>query len=352
MDNEGKKLRIKDIAKLADVSPGTVDRVIHNRGQVTEENRVKILNIIKELDYKPNLVARSLANKKSYLFVSLCPEFTSNNDYWKAPDEGVERASREINDYNIRVQRFYFDQFKVKTFKEQLKAIQELNPDGVLLSPVFRKETTEFIKELDKKQVPYIFLDSNIEGLNNISYLGQNSFQSGFLAARLLHYSLPEKANILIVRTGGSEISNQSAHREEGIRSFFNKKESAFKLIHVDLDLSNSDSVKQLANLFSEMDIKGVIVVNSKAFEVAGLLQKAGKTDVNLIGYDLLPENIRFLKNGAITFLIAQRPEYQGYQGIISLFDHIVLKKDVEKNNYLPIDILTKENIDYYLNYK
>ncbi|NJK96229.1 MAG: LacI family transcriptional regulator [Bacteroidales bacterium] len=69
---EGKKIRIKDIANLAGVSPGTVDRVIHNRGQVTEENREKILNIIDELDYKPNLLARSLATKKTtclFLFV-------------------------------------------------------------------------------------------------------------------------------------------------------------------------------------------------------------------------------------------------------------------------------------------
>jgi LacI family transcriptional regulator len=346
----GKKIRIKDIASLAGVSPGTVDRVIHNRGQVTEENRIKILKIIDELDYKPNLTARSLANKKNYLFVSLCPEYHSPNDYWKAPDNGIEKASQEINDYNIAVHRFYFDQFSVKSFLKQLHHIQNLNPDGILLSPVFRKETLEFVSELDKKQVPYVFIDSNIEDANHISYLGQNSFQSGYLAARLLHYSIPADSSVLVLRMGGSEISNQSIHREEGIRDFFSNV-NYHKLVHLDLDPEKKENIRQIDTYLKGGEFKGLVVINSKAYEIASFLENSGYKGINLIGYDLLPENIRFLKDGVISFLIAQRPEYQGYKGILSLFDHIVLKIKVEKNNYLPIDILTRENIDYYLNY-
>lgn len=351
MTLSGKKLRIKDIATLAGVSSGTVDRVIHNRGQVTEENRLKILKIIDELDYKPNLLARSLANKRKYLFVSLCPEYCSPNDYWKAPDNGIERAAREINDYNISVKRFYFDQFSAKSYIKQLRLIRDQNPDGVLISPVFRKETIDFVSELDKKQVPYIFLDSNLDGLNNISYLGQNSFQSGFLAARLLHYSIPPESSVIILKVGGPETSNQSMRREEGIQSFFREQGKSHTWMHRDLDPANSESLHQFSNLLKDNHLKGIIAVNSKAFEVATLLQQNGNQGINLIGYDLLPENIRFLKEGFISFLIAQRPEYQGYKGIISLFDHIVLKTTIEKNNYLPIDILTSENIDYYLNF-
>ncbi|NJK96227.1 MAG: hypothetical protein HC905_16115 [Bacteroidales bacterium] len=68
------------------------------------------------------------------------------------------------------------------------------------------------------------------------------------------------------------------------------------------------------------------MVINSKAFEIAPFLLKLDRRSINLIGYDLLPENIRYLKENLISFLIAQRPEYQGYKGILSLFNHIVLK--------------------------
>ena len=57
---------IKDIAKRANVSIGTVDRVLHNRGNVSSETKKKIEKTIKELKYKPNIYARQLKLAKRY----------------------------------------------------------------------------------------------------------------------------------------------------------------------------------------------------------------------------------------------------------------------------------------------
>lgn len=343
-----KRLRIKDIAKLAGVSPGTVDRVIHNRGEVSEENRLTILKIIQEHNYKPNLVARSLATKRSYLFVSLLPEFGSANDYWNAPDEGIIRATQEVNDFNVTVRRLNFDQYKVSSFREKVEEILALNPDGVILSPVFKADTVEFVGKLDKKGIPYVFIDSTIEGLNNLSYLGQNSTQSGYLAAKLLNYTLPANSNILIVRSSGLEHSNQSICREEGVRNFFKSDSKGQHIRYVELDPTNP---QKFINALDTDKLNGIVVVSSRAYEVAQVLEQINHSNIYMIGYDLLPENITYLKKGVITFLIAQRPEEQGYRGILTLFNSLVLKESAEKNNYLPIDILSLENIDYYLNY-
>ena len=70
------------------------------------------------------------------------------------------------------------------------------------------------------------------------------------------------------------------------------------------------------------------------------------------MGYDLIDKNTELLSEGVITALIAQRPEQQGYNGIKSLCNHLVLKQDPEKVNLMPIDILIKENLKYYLNNK
>ena len=60
----GNHIRIKDIAERAGCSIGTVDRVIHNRGKVSAPVKKRVLEIIKELDYKPNVNARVLARQK------------------------------------------------------------------------------------------------------------------------------------------------------------------------------------------------------------------------------------------------------------------------------------------------
>ena len=92
MDKEFSNIRIVDIAKMAGVSVGTVDRVIHNRGRVSEENRKKVQAILEMVNYQPNLMARSLASKKQYHFIAITPSF-AQGEYWEAISEGIDKAA-------------------------------------------------------------------------------------------------------------------------------------------------------------------------------------------------------------------------------------------------------------------
>ena len=70
--------------------------------------------------------------------------------------------------------------------------------------------------------------------------------------------------------------------------------------------------------------------------------------DIQEILTDLVRENIQLLKDGVVEFLICQRPEEQGYNSISKLFRYVIQKEDVANENYTSIDIITKENVDYY----
>jgi LacI family transcriptional regulator len=83
---------IKEIARRANVAIATVDRVIHNRPGVSNKTRAKITSIIKELDYKPNMLARRLASKKIYQLAVLIPKVSAETDFWDSPLKGIERA--------------------------------------------------------------------------------------------------------------------------------------------------------------------------------------------------------------------------------------------------------------------
>jgi LacI family transcriptional regulator len=67
-------IRIKDIAKLAGVSVGTVDRVLHNRGRVSDDALKKVTAVMNQIDYKPNLIARTLGSNKNYRIVAIDPD--------------------------------------------------------------------------------------------------------------------------------------------------------------------------------------------------------------------------------------------------------------------------------------
>jgi LacI family transcriptional regulator len=69
-----KLVRIKDMALKAGVSTGTVDRVIHGRGRVSNQVKDNVLKIIEQLNYEPNLIARALGSKKVYHLAVLIPD--------------------------------------------------------------------------------------------------------------------------------------------------------------------------------------------------------------------------------------------------------------------------------------
>ena len=68
---------------MAGVSIGTIDRVIHNRGEVAEKTRVKVQQYLKETNYSPNVMAQALKSKKRFHLVSLLPESSQENSFWK-----------------------------------------------------------------------------------------------------------------------------------------------------------------------------------------------------------------------------------------------------------------------------
>ena len=93
MNKLPERIRIKDIARLADVSVGTVDRVLHGRTGVSEASRKRVEEILKQLDYQPNMYASALASNKKYLFVCLLPQH-KEGDY--RCGDGDEKSRRDF----------------------------------------------------------------------------------------------------------------------------------------------------------------------------------------------------------------------------------------------------------------
>ena len=102
--------------------------------------------------------------------------------------------------------------------------------------------------------------------------------------------------------------------------------------------------------LLNNPKLKGIFVSTSKASSlIASTIEKEGKNGVKLIGYDMLEENIRYMKRGTIHFLINQNPKRQAFLGINHLVGHLILHKPAPQSDLLPLEIITRENLDSYL---
>ena len=343
---------VKEIARRANVSIGTVDRVLNNRAGVSPITKEKILAIIKELDYQPNEMARRLASKRVLRLASLIPSSSTETGYWELPLNGIRQAADETKSLGVVVDQYFFNQNDKKTFNKKAGEIFKTTYDGILLAPMFEKESQEFVAKCEAQKIPYVLINSDLAESNRICYIGPDLFQSGYLAAHLTKYLLSDHRSALIINISRElDTHHHLLVKENGFRTYFHDKGIDVNLVKTDITESGYDAIKsELNKLFRKHKFDVVFVSNSRVFNVAKFFQEKKIHNVKLIGYDFLPQNIDYHKQNVIDFLICQKPQEQGYRGIMSLYQHLVSNTAVEKEQFMPIDIVSAENQQYYRN--
>jgi LacI family transcriptional regulator len=350
---------IKEIARQARVSIATVDRVIHNRTGVSEKTKEKIKTIIGALNYQPNIFARQLASRKDIEFALLLPAVSKETSYWQAPLDGVLQAEKEIHPLGISVIKYFFDQNESASFIRQARAIIKKQPAGVLLAPVFIPEAIKFIAACYTAGIPYVFIDADIPGQKRLSYIGPDLFQSGRVAGHLIRYGVAATAKVLVMNISkdlhfqnGAASTHRLLRKEAGLRFYFAENNLNNPIITVNLRQSDYASVaKSIEAVFAEHpNVEAICVTNSRVSTIARWLEDRQFRQVFLVGFDFTETNIEYLKKDIIDFVICDKPQEQGYRGMMLLYQKIVLALDVDDVYYMPIDIVTKENCSFYRN--
>ena len=340
---------------MSGVSAGTVDRVLHNRGDVSVSSREKVQKVLDEIDYHPNMFAIGLAAKKRYHIVCIIPYYIEH-DYWHAVAAGIDRAAQELRPFNVGVSYLYYRHADKSSYKEACAVLREENADAVLVAPNFREETIKLTTYLEEADIPYAFIDFNIEQTHALCYIGQDSKTSGYIAAKILMRSY-EKGQELVLflnnqKNNPAEIQMQ--RRLEGFMQYLSEEHKDLIIHDIVLHKEDTDGNRRILDAFFKEHPQAVLgaVFNSRVYQVASYLHEKGWKLAGLVGYDLLHKNTEFLKTGEVTFLIGQRPGLQGYCGVKTLCDHVIFKRPVTAVKYMPIDILMKENIDFYFEFE
>lgn len=342
---------IKDIAIEAKVSTGTVDRVIHNRPGVSEKTRKRIEFLLEKYNFEINRLASTLAYKRRYTLATLIPSPESEENFWHDPNQGMQKAIREIRRYMVTTHCFYFIKNDLESYKHAQKEILELNPDGVLFAPFFYKSSVDFVYELNQRTIPYVFINIDIGSHENLSFIGQDSFQSGRMSAKLLDLMLDESDQLAIVRSRKNIGNHHSIDaRSDGFLSFFTEENSTKKIHQLVVEDLNLDEVEKILSLEIEHNpnLKGIFVPSTAAFLVAQFLESKNLQSMRVVGFDTHQNNLKYLQQGTLDFLIDQDPFEQGYLGIKVIFDYLLFRKIPKTIYNTPINIVSKENSAFF----
>lgn len=346
------KITIKDIAAYAGVSAGTVDRVLHNRPNVSAKARERVEKALKEQNYQPNAYASALAYNKSYHFVVLMPRH-EQVAYWEEVEQGVKMAVESRKDFNISVDIFYYDRFNDDSFSREAEKCLDEKCNGVVLVPVELAVTRNLTDELHAQHIPFVLLDSYMPDLRPLAFYGQDSFSSGYFAARMLMLLASHEQEIALMKItkNGRVVSKQQDNREVGLRHYMKDHYPAIKIINLELPIDGTRQQydNMLEQFFTEHpNIHHCITLGSKAHVMGDFLLRTNRREVQIMGYDMVKKNAECLRQGSISFLIAQHAYQQGYCSVDALFKAVVLKKKIQPVNYMPIELLTPENVNFY----
>ena len=347
-------IRISDIAKLAGVSAGTVDRVLHNRGRVSEEKRALVERVLKEMNYQPNPLARTLASHREIRILTLTPEYHIG-EYWEQVNSGISHASKSLQSFGIKVDQRFFNQYNRESFSQLIARLEtEISQpeviDGVIIATLFEQESRKIAKQLEKAQIPYILIDSNIVDCNPLAYFGADSYQSGRVAAHLLTRACVEKSILAITYAGiDGELSLQSRKRLQGFIDYLkeNHHQDRFQQLTFQ-DGQHNYNRQLLQQVLCKLQPAGIAVFNSRVHEIVAMLTSSELHNIQLIGYDTIDSNAQALREQKVAWLIGQRATTQGFEAVKTLSNYVLFGQSPTMRNYMPIDILTKENINYY----
>ncbi len=326
---------MKEIAHLAGVSIGTVDRVLHHRGRVSAENVAKINTIVAERGYRPNVFASRLSGGTGVRTIGvLMPEPDQDFGYWRLIWNGMQKAAKELVPLHVDVRIEGFERNAPEAFAAAFHTLVGEGCQALALAPIHSRVLRPLVESLPP-ELPLVFFDTDMECRRQRCFIGQDPWQGGVLAGRLLALTLDPGRSMVLVRF--DEDDEHLQKRSEGFEAY--AKAAVRQVLILEQKLSDPLDRRQAdTSLFLARNpaAGGLFVPNASVGQYA--LAGWGR---RIIGYDLIPENVAALREERLDILLSQRPEVMGDEVIRTLSRSLLFHEPMPSTPSAPTGVIT-----------
>jgi DNA-binding LacI/PurR family transcriptional regulator len=332
-------ITIKDVAKKAGVSPSTVSRVISGNSRISEETRKKVLTIMDELGYHPNMNARSLVVRSTETIGMIMPRSAENvfqNPFFPEVIRGISAAAQE-NAYSILLSAGRDDE---EVQRAVTKMVQGRQVDGViLLNSRIRDPIIRYLREQD---FPFIVIGRPVE--KNAAYVDNDNME----AAKKATSYLIQKGHRSIAFLGGSPEYMVTKDRLDGYRKALAEAGIPLNpdyILHGEfLEEGGYEAVKQLL-IKGKQPTAFVVTDDLMAFGVIGALAEVGMRvpdDVSIISFN----NVPLARFSSPPLTSVDIGIYQlGYQAAQKLIEQIRNPSIASSNTLIATRIIERQSV-------
>ncbi len=331
-------MNLKDIAKLAGVSVATVSNVVNgNHRKVSDKTRAKVEKIIREYDYKPNALARSLVKKESMIVGVVVPYVGGGESFLVNPYNAHIIAALE--NY-VRSRDYYLMLRCVGTTGEVIPLLSSWNVDGAFFLGVMGSDVSQIQQALG---VPVVFIDTYAEN-ETFMNVGVDDYRGGFLSARYLLSCGHKK---IALATPGYEEDGVIRQRVMGFKDALTEAGLAFDeddVFRTDTLYSNAVKVGQDIALSGKGYTAAATMSDIVAFGLIEGMRQCGASvpeDMSVIGFDNLPESEYYTPK---LTTISQDFDAKAKAAGEMLFD-MIDGKDEAKDIHLTVNVVERQSV-------
>jgi LacI family transcriptional regulator/LacI family sucrose operon transcriptional repressor len=320
---------IRDVAKLAGVSPSTVSRVMNNTARVDEEKRKRVLDAIEQTGFQPNELARALFKQSSRIIGVIVSSIV--NPFFS---EMVRAIEEEAFEYGYRI-LICDSNGNVEKEKMNIHMLNQMKADGLIMMAQ-SEMTSQIIKDC---QMPVVVLDRRVSGDNVIASVYSDHYGGGRKAAQ--HLLDCGCKHLVCVR--GPQNASSGKDRYVGYRDFCREFNIAEQIIEGDYSYDKS---LETANAILEQypDVDGIFACNDMAaFAICKVLQEKGyhvPEDIQVVGYD----NIMFSRLFAPEITTIHQPIHEMGQLAVRIIVQHINGEEYEKNNNFDVELIERQS--------
>lgn len=337
---------IRDIAKEAGVSRGTVDRVLHNRKGVNEEVAKKVREIADNLGFTPNLAGKVLARRKQPLRIG-CLLPSIGNPFFDDVIAGFRQAERELSDFGVSLDITQIKSFDLDVHVKELKHLAANHYDGVCLTTLDVQPVIDAIDRIAESGTSVVTVNTDIDSSHRLFYVGPDYYLAGKTASGLSALSGKSHKHILIV-TGSF---NMKGHQEriKGFLDGLRERNAPFTLVDTVESLDDDTyAYERTRSCLEKHDEINCIYLTAAGVQGACRAVKDLKRErsLSILSFDDIPITRRLVQEGVITFTICQQPQRQGYDAIQKLFTYLMNQAEPLVDTITQTIIKIRENIE------
>jgi LacI family transcriptional regulator len=339
-----KRPGIHQIAELAGVSIGTVDRALHGRPGIREATRKHVLRIARRLAYTPHLAARFLSVGRAGLRIGVCipKEIRFFYDQIRA---GIYDEARRVDGLGVEI--VYRPVLCLgKGERERISDLLAGGVSALIITPGNSKSVTPLIDKAERHNVRVVCITTDAPRSRRAAFVGVDPELSGRLAAELMSDLVPDGSHVAVIT--GMLTTEEHRLKSEGFCAGFRQDCKGGTIAAVlEAHESEAESYRKTCRLIAaHPHLNGIYVSTVNCLPVCRALRDrrmAGR--IRLITTDLFPEMAPHFRRGTIRASIYQDPYRQGQTAVRLLTDFLLHGTELPKTHYLNPGIVLRANL-------